>query len=225
MLTQRSDSVASFTRRDATRLGVAAAVLVLVLTTILGSDILPRGLALEVGDPAPRTIVAPRAQEFISEAQTAAAREAARSAVGPQYDFTTEKAITLAAEQQRAFERRVAAIDAAFTGDTTPEDRAAILQNVIPDLPDSVRGTLTTLPRGRWATIRTEAARVLDATLRAELRDTAAAEVRARLPGQMAGGLDERFVQRAPDRAGARSCRGRRAAGPGPGRPRRGPRP
>jgi putative nucleotidyltransferase with HDIG domain len=58
-------------------------------------------------------------------------------------------------------------------------------------IPDNARSTLVALPRGRWAAVRTEAARVLDATLRAELRDTAAAEVRARLAGQMAGGLDD----------------------------------
>ena len=191
MLTQRSDVVANFTRRDATRLGIAAAILVLVLTAILASDVLPRGLALELGQTAPRTIFAPRADEFPSQVRTETARQEARSAVVNQYDFTTEKAIALAAEQQRAYERRVATVDAAFTGDLTPDERARLLESALPDLSEDDRATLMALPTIRWAAIRTEAARVLDATLRAEVKDDVAALVRARLAGQMAGGLED----------------------------------
>jgi putative nucleotidyltransferase with HDIG domain len=192
MLTQRSDTPGTFTRRDGTRLGIAAAILLVVLATILGADVLvSQGLRLEPGDVAPRPIVAPRAVDFVSEVQTEAARQSAREAVPNQFDFTTEKAIAIAAEQQRAFDRRVASIDAAFSADRTQEDRIALLTVAVPDLSSDTRPILTELPRNRWAVVRTEAARVLDATLRAELKDTEVALVRTRLAGQMAGGLSD----------------------------------
>jgi putative nucleotidyltransferase with HDIG domain len=43
----------------------------------------------------------------------------------------------------------------------------------------------------RWAAVRTEAARVLDATVRTELRDTEVAETRNTIASQMAGDLDD----------------------------------
>ena len=59
------------------------------------------------------------------------------------------------------------------------------------DLSDQAKATLVGLDAARWAAVRTEAARVLDATERTELRDTEVAETRTRLSGRMAGGLDE----------------------------------
>ncbi|MEZ0239559.1 MAG: HD family phosphohydrolase, partial [Chloroflexota bacterium] len=58
-------------------------------------------------------------------------------------------------------------------------------------LSDAVRDTLVALDATGWATVRSESARVLDATLRTELRDTEVEETRLRLAGRMAGGLDE----------------------------------
>ena len=61
MLTQRVDAIARFTRNDATRLGIAAVILILILTAVLGADILPQQpLDLKAGDLAPSDIVARR---------------------------------------------------------------------------------------------------------------------------------------------------------------------
>jgi putative nucleotidyltransferase with HDIG domain len=167
MLTQRAPALARFTRGDATRLFIAGAILVASMTAILGIDLLPQEtLQLQVGDLAPRDITAPRAVEFESEVQTAAARQAARDAVLPQYDFSSDKAIAIAAEQQLAFDTRVDRVDASRT-------------------------TLVDLERARWEAVRAEAARVLDATLRTELKDDEVAEARTRLAGRMAGDLSE----------------------------------
>src|SRR6476646_4772178 len=118
MLTQRADAIARFTRNDAVRFAIAAGILIAVLTAILGSEILPQPtLTVAVGDLAPRDIVAPRTLDFPSESQTAAAREAAGKDVPPEYDFTTEKAVALADEQQVAFEQRVARVDTAFSAE------------------------------------------------------------------------------------------------------------
>lgn len=192
MLTQRAQAAATFTRRDATRLGIASAILILVMTAILGIDILPsETLRVQAGDIAPRDIVAPRAIDVESETLTDAARQAARDAVPPQYDFTTDTAIAIAAEQQDAFETRVARIDAAFEATLTEESRRLLLGAALTDLSEASETTLISLSPGRWDAVRSEAARVLDATLRTELRDTAVAETRTRLAGRMAGDLNE----------------------------------
>ncbi len=192
MLTQRAAAIARFTRRDATRLGIASGILILAMTAILAADLLPQEtLQVQAGDLAPRDILAPRAVEFESEIQTAEARAAARAAVPPQYDFTSDKAIAIAAEQQQAFERRVVRVDAAFATGLPPTSRQLLLESAIADLSDAAQTTLEELLPGRWTAIREEAARILDATLRIELRDTDVAETRTRLAGRMAGDLTE----------------------------------
>ena len=194
MLTQRAPVLARFTRNDATRLGIAAAILILVLTAILGADILPEeSIQYQVRDVARADILAPRAISFDSEVLTEEARAAARREVPPQYTYTTDKAIAIAAEQAAAFERRVRRVDSAFASDMTPEDRASFLQVAItnPSLSETAAATLVELDAARWASVRTEAARVLDATLRTELLDTDVAEARTRLAGRMTGDLSE----------------------------------
>jgi putative nucleotidyltransferase with HDIG domain len=192
MLTQRAPVLARFTRHDATRLGIATGILVLVLTAILGASTLTQeSLHLKVGDLAPHDIVAPRALDFESSVRTADAREAARAAVQPQYDFTTDKAIAIAAEQQLAFDNKTRPIDTAFNTKLTTQERASLLTTAVPTLSNDARKTLLGLDAARWTEVRTEAARVLDATLRTELRDTEVAEARTRLAGRLAGGLNE----------------------------------
>ncbi|MFL5674106.1 MAG: HD family phosphohydrolase [Chloroflexota bacterium] len=192
MLTRRIETASGFTRADIPRAAIAAGILILALAAILGADILPEPpLQIAEGQLATRDIVAPRAMDFESTVRTDAARQAASAAVSPQYDFTTENAIAIAAAQQVAFEQRVAAIDTTFSADISPAGRKSLLQSAVSDLSDASKTTLTGLDAARWAAVRTEAARVLDATLRTELRDTEVAETRTRLAGRMAGGLDE----------------------------------
>ena len=192
MLTRPVAARAGFSRSDATRLAIAAAILIAGLAAILGADILPQQpLQVAVGNLAPRDILAPRAIDFESDVQTADAQAAARQAVEPQYDYTTENAIAVAAEQQVAFERRVMQIDATFSANLPSASQAALLEAAIPDLSSAARKTLVGLDAARWAVVRTEAARVLDGTERTELRDTEVADARTRLSGRMAGGLDE----------------------------------
>jgi cyclic-di-AMP phosphodiesterase PgpH len=192
MLTQRNDNPTRFTRRDLPRLAIAAGVFMLALAAILGADILPQQpLDARVGQLATRDIIAPRAIDFDSQVQTDAARAAASAATPFQYTFTSENAIAIAAAQQLAFEKRVVRIDTTFSADLTAESRKALLQTAVPDLSDAARATLVGLDAAGWAAVRTEAARVLDATLRTELRDTEVEETRTRLSGRMAGQLDE----------------------------------
>ena len=134
----------------------------------------------------------------MSTIRTAEAREAAREAVPDQYDYTTANAIAVAAAQQRAFESRVDALDAAFAADITAEDRAALLDSALAelDLPEGEAETLRNMEGARWRAVRTEAGRVLDVTMRFEVRDSEVESTKLALADQMAGDLneDERFL-------------------------------
>ncbi|HUQ43006.1 MAG TPA: HDIG domain-containing protein [Candidatus Limnocylindria bacterium] len=175
-------------RRELGRIGVAAAALIVVMTLTLGLDLTP-GIDLKVGDLASTDIRAPRALTFTNEILTAEARKAAAALVPPQYDYTTERAITIAAEQLQAFTRRVGPLDTAFAPDTPDEERSVLLETILPGLSDNARVALQEMDPDRWAPLRTEAARVLDVAERGELKDTEVAEARARISAQMAGGL------------------------------------
>ena len=141
MLTRRSVGSARFSRQDIPRVAIAAGILILALTAILGADILPEApLDATVGQLATRDIVAPRAVDFVSTSQTDAARQAAMNAVPPQYTFTSENAIRIAADQQVAFKTRVSPIDTTFSANLSDEGRASLLKNAVPDLtPDRPR--------------------------------------------------------------------------------------
>ena len=177
-------------RRELLRLVVASASLILVMTLTLGIDLSP-GIDLKVGDLARGDIRAPRALTYTNEVLTAQAREDASEAVTPQYDFTTERAITIAAAQLAEFSRRVAPLATAFGPGTTAEERQAILGTALPGLSAEARTVLQAMDPKRWAPLRTEAARVLDVTERTQLRDTEVAQARERLSAQMAGELTD----------------------------------
>jgi putative nucleotidyltransferase with HDIG domain len=192
MLTPRRDAPTHFGRQDAGRLAIAFGILALALTVILGIDILSQQpLNVTAGQLSTRDIIAPRAIDFESKVETDAARAAASAATDIQYTYTADNATLIAANQQLAFETRVSRIDTAFKADITAAARANLLETAVANLSDDARATLVGLDAAGWATVRTEAARVLDATLRTEVRDTLVTEVRARLAGSMAGGLDE----------------------------------
>jgi putative nucleotidyltransferase with HDIG domain len=192
MLTQRAPALARFTRSDATRLGIAAISLVLALTAILAVDITPsEAIQYQVGDVTREDIVSPRVVAFDSKTLTEDARRVARAAVPFQYDYTSEKAIAIAAEQARAFNERVQRVDTAFASNLTPVERKSLLETAVPDLTPKAIVTLQAVDAARWAAVRSEAARILDATVRTELRDTEVAEARANIASQMGGDLDE----------------------------------
>ncbi|MBA2299307.1 MAG: HDIG domain-containing protein, partial [Chloroflexi bacterium] len=190
MLIHRAPVIARFTRSDATRLGVAAGILMLVMTAILGADILPEeAIQYHAADVARSDIVAPKAVAFDSVVLTEQARTEAREDVPPQYTYTTDSAIAIAAEQATAFDRRVDRVDTAFSAELTPEERASLLEVAIPALSDDARLVLAELDPARWTAIRTQAAQVLQRTLLPELRETEVAQTRTQLAGEMAGGL------------------------------------
>ena len=177
-------------KREILRIATAAGALILVMTLALGLDLSP-GIDLQAGDLAQSDVRAPKAITYTNELLTQQARKDARDAVPFLFDFTTERAIAIASEQLDAFDRRVTPLDNAFSPDTNPEDRAALLEAALPGLSDDARVVLLDMTPERWGPLRSEAARVLDVTERLELRDTEVAQARQRLSSQMAGGLTD----------------------------------
>jgi putative nucleotidyltransferase with HDIG domain len=192
MLSQRAVEASSiFTRRDLSRLLVAAALLVAALSGIFALDLFPRPLEIQVGDVASADIVAPRTDGYVSKIQTQADKDAASTAVAPVYDYSSEKALRIAGVQLKAFEDRVKTVDTAFDPATKADVRSALLEAALPGLTEDARVTLVGLKPDRWKAVRAEASRVLDATEIAELKDSSVDQAKVGLTGQMAGGLDE----------------------------------
>ena len=187
MLSQRaSDASETFTRRDLTRLIVAAILLVATLTGIFALDLFPQRLSVQEGDVATADIVAPRTYEYVSQIQTAADRDAATKDVEPVYDYTPEKGKQIATDQLAAFRRLVAVVDGAFDPTTKEAERTALLENAIKGLSPDATATLIGLTPERWQAVRAEATRVLDATERNELKDSNVDTVKAQLADEMA---------------------------------------
>jgi putative nucleotidyltransferase with HDIG domain len=191
MATIAPPTSAAFTRGDLRRLLGVTVLLVAAMTAVLGIDILPPPVTAQVGSLVPTDIRAPRAQVVVSQVRTEEARQAARTSVLPQYDYTTEKALAIAAEQTSRLRQLLIPNETAFGPSATPEQRTAILADALPSLSPDARTTLQAVPPNRWATIREEALRVLDVTERTELKDSEVAPVRARITERMAGGLNE----------------------------------
>ena len=189
MLSTLAERATPFSRRDAVRLAVFAGFLVVAMTVILAADIVPRGLGLQVGQVAPDDIRAPRQLDVVSQVATEQARQAARDGVPFKYDYTPERAATIADQQGAAFSRSVAAADAAFQASLKPAARQELLKSVLPNLGGDVRGTLLALTPDSWKTVRSEAARLLDEVERTELRDTEVAASQATLSGRVAPSL------------------------------------
>ena len=131
-----------FTWSDLRRLLGITLLLVASITAVLGVDILPTPVTAQVGSLVPTDIRAPRAQVVTSQVKTEEAREAARASVLPQYDYTTEKALAIAAEQASRLRQLLIPIETAFGPSATPEQRAAILTDVVPTLSEGARATL-----------------------------------------------------------------------------------
>jgi hypothetical protein len=196
MLSRRLDRVAAFTRQDAVRLFVAAVLLVTGLTAVLSIDDLPGAVDLQAGDLAGAEVRAPRTLLFQSAVETAAAREAAREAVPPQYDYKAETAATLTRRQLDALATALIPVDAAFTLSVSPEARQLALADTLPGLSPDARKTLYALAPERWALVSAEAARVLGLVQRAELRDAELEAVRRNVGERFSAALtdDERAL-------------------------------
>ncbi|HZL33088.1 MAG TPA: hypothetical protein VFC81_03805, partial [Verrucomicrobiae bacterium] len=189
MLVQRPARATPFTRRDLVRLLISSILLIIALTTVLASDIIPSKLNATVGQVATADIVAPRATTYVSQTLTQQARDTASQAVAPQYDYTPAKGDTVAQAATVVLNTAITPVDAAFSAALTDTARKALLKNAIPGLSDESKATLLAMLPDRWPAVRDEARRLLDQLERSELRDSDLASTKANLAGLVLGGL------------------------------------
>jgi len=190
MIARRVRRAAAFTRRDAFRLVVSAAILAAMITAVLSIDLLPTpAFQATVNEPSPVDVYAPRAVEYTSQIQTAAQQQAARAAVAPQYDYTAARGQAFAAQQVAALQTEVVPIDAAFGADLTADARQAALAVALPDLSAAGRTTLLGLDATDWTALRGQMISTLEEAQSVEVRDTLLPTARAalgqRLPTSM----------------------------------------
>ena len=169
-------------------------LLITGLTAVLSIDDLPRPSTSRSGDLATVDVGAPRTLVFASAIETEAARQAARDAVPPQYDYKAETAAALTRRQLDALAVLLAPVDAAFAAGLAPEERRAALAETLPGLSLVARKTLYALAPERWSLVGAEATRVLGLVQRDALRDAELEAVRRNLGERFSAALtdDER---------------------------------
>jgi putative nucleotidyltransferase with HDIG domain len=164
-----------FGRGDAARLATAALLLVGALAVGVIADLSPADPGLSTGALAPSTVRAPRDAVILNPVETKEAQDAAAAAVAPQYDFTTERATAIAAQQVGVLGTSLIPVDSAFDSDKTPLQRQAALANVLPALDAADREILQALEPGRWALLKQAALSLLGIVERNEISDRSSA--------------------------------------------------
>lgn len=193
MLARSAQQFSAFTQRDAARLLIAATLLIVTLGGILAADALPTpftGPPAVTGDVATADIIAPRTAVFESLVATEQRREEVRNQIPPQYDYTPERGLATAQQQQGAFELAIAPVDAAFAAVLSFEARVAALHAALPDISTTARDTLASLDQVGWTALRGEMLRVLESTQRQEVRDTLLPEARGSLSNRIGTRFD-----------------------------------
>ncbi len=172
MLREPHERRSPFGRRDAVRLVVAAVLIVAALAAGVASDLTPSNPNLAAGTIAQSAIVAPRDATIPNAVETKLAQDAASNAQPPVYDYTPERAKSIAALQVAELQLDLAPVDDAFSASKAPEARTAALQTVLPSLSADNRTILLTLDPSRWPLVEQAAESALSGGEQVEIRDT-----------------------------------------------------
>ena len=136
---------------------------------------------LQVGDVAPRDILAPRRITYVSEVETEAARARAEAAVAEIYDLPDAGI----ARRQIARARQILDYFDSVRADayTTLEEKRELIAAVNDlVLTDTIINKVLTADNNTWQMIKGEVISVLDQAMRTEIRPAQLAAVRRRLP-------------------------------------------
>ena len=175
MLREPHERPGPFGRRDAVRLVVAAVLIVVALAAGVASDLAPTSPGYSAGTVAKAAIQAPRDATFPNSVETKAAQDEAAATVPPQYDYTAQRASSIAAVQVAQLEQQLKPIDDAFISSKTPEAQRAALQSAVASLTSlssDNRTILLTLDSNRWLVVEQAAESSLSAGEQVEIRDT-----------------------------------------------------
>ena len=185
------------------RAAIVAGLIAVALFAVLAVTFTPGSVSLEEGDVAQEDIRAPSTVTFLSERQTAEAREARVRDVPSEYepavppaDFR-ERQLTeynrLVARIGRVLERRDAAT-------TTPEEAAAQFAE-IDELSSSQVPVVLSLTAEQWQPVADAGTTVLEMTQLGEVHDGDQAEVRSEVRSRVTSGLAPELRELAGDLA------------------------
>jgi cyclic-di-AMP phosphodiesterase PgpH len=190
MLKEPHERPRPFGRRDAFRFIAAISLLVLAVGAGAAFDLAPSSPGYAAGAVASATVHAPTAADIPNEVETQQARAAAAAAVTPRYDYTPEKASTIADTQVAALSVSLSPIDNIFNTTKSADVRKAQLQSAMPNLGQDELAILEALDPSRWAPVELAAEATLRIGERLEIKDTDLAAQRTALASaNVASGL------------------------------------
>ena len=179
--TEKREWTNPFGRHDALRFILSGMLVIIALGVGVVSDLTPSDPGLSTGVVAPTTIRAPRGAIIPNLIETQQARDAAATAVGPKYDYTPDRAASIAAVQVAQIQLDLRPVDEAFSTVQTPEARKTALGTVLPALSSSARAILVDLDPSRWPTVEDAAVGAVRSGELTEIRDTDLAAKRGSL--------------------------------------------
>ncbi len=187
---------------------IVGVLLALALFVILAAPIMPGQLNLKVGDVASDDIRAPRSVSFISDSQTAAARDAAAAGVQPVYAPIAPVA-DIKARQLAAYDGLVSEVSAVLgrrdAGDLTPGESAAeTLRRTATDLTMSQAEQLAAMPTAEWQAVNEAGRTVLDAVYGGAVKEDELSNVRQQVRNNITEDLPQQDRELAGDLAAAK---------------------
>jgi putative nucleotidyltransferase with HDIG domain len=187
MLREPHERPTPFGRRDAVRLVVAAVLIMVALAAGVASDLAPASPGYSAGTVAAAPIQAPRDATFPNSVETKAAQDAAAQGVTPQYDYTADRAASIAAAQVAQLQAELKPIDDAFRSSTTPQVQQTAVQTAVASLSSlsaENKTILLALSQDRWLVVEQAAESALNAGEQVPLTDTQLAAAGANLAAQ-----------------------------------------
>ena len=158
----------------------------IVLVTLILVIRLPLSgqVTLDVGDVAPRDIVAPRQATYVSDVQTNQRREMAANSVGEAYDPPQARI----GRQQLTLSGQILEYINSVRADgfADPTAKMASIRAIDAlDLPDAVVDQIVTLPGPAWESIAAEIQIVLERAMREEIRENTLSDERRKVAARV----------------------------------------
>jgi len=167
------------------RTRIGASLLALLLTVSVSGVLLvrlvPANVDLRVGEPAPRTILAPQSITYVSHYLTEQQRQQAAARVAPVYKLLDADVV----RQQLALARGITDYLDAVRSDAyaTPESRRQAIESIDKlKLSPSAINAILSLDNDSWNAVRADVNAVLEQALRSEIRDDELDAARRRVP-------------------------------------------
>ncbi|MEE3227865.1 MAG: hypothetical protein VX237_02040, partial [Chloroflexota bacterium] len=138
-------------------------------------------LDLQIGDPAPFDIVAPRSQTYISTLQTESAQAAAENAVSRIYDPPDTR---VSRQQISSAKAAIAFIDLTRSNKlaTTHQKQQEFTKLGNVNMPDDIQIQLIQIEDARWLVVQEEIIRVIENIMSEPIQEDQMEQIRQRIP-------------------------------------------